>query len=82
MDKEMIAIMLKVDNESAITLSKNPVFHKKSKHIGNKFHLIRTCLEEKTMELDLVSSENQLADLFTKALGRKEFKELCQRLGI
>ena len=39
-------------------------------------------MEEKKMELDFISLENQLADLFTKALGRLKFEELCQRLGI
>ena len=34
------------------------------------------------MELNFISSDNQLADLFTKALGRLKFEELCQRLGI
>ena len=34
------------------------------------------------MELDFISSENQLADMFTKSLGRLKFEELRQRLGI
>ena len=82
MNKEMISMTLMVDNKSAIALSKNPVFHNRSKHIETKFHFIRTCLEEKKMELDFISSENQLADLFTKSLGRLKFEELRQRLGI
>ena len=82
MNKEMISMTLMVDNKSAIALSKNPVFHNRSKHIETKFHYIRTCLEEKKMELDFISSENQLADLFTKSLGRLKFEELHQRLSI
>ena len=82
MNKEMISMTLMVDNKSAIALSKNLVFHNRSKHIETKFHFIRTCLEEKKMELDFISSENQLADLFTKSLGRLKFEELRQRLGI
>ena len=68
MNKEMISMTLMVDNKSAIALSKNPVFLNRSKHIETKFHFIRTCLEEKKIELDFTSSENQLADLFTKSL--------------
>ena len=82
MNKEMISMTLMVNNKSAIALSKNPVFHNRSKHIETKFHYIRTCLEEKKMELDFISSENQLADLFTKSLGRLKFEQLRQRLGI
>ena len=76
MNEEMICMMLMVNNKSAIALSKNHLFHNRSKHIETKFHFIRTCLEEKKMELDFVSLENQLADLFTKALGRLKFEEL------
>jgi len=36
---------LKVDNQAAIALSKNPVFHDRSKHIDTKFHFIRECLD-------------------------------------
>ena len=82
MNEEMISMTLMVDNKSVIALSKNLMFHNRSKHIENKFHLIRTCLEEKKMELDFISLENQLADLFTKVLGRLKFEELRQRLGI
>lgn len=82
MNKEMLSMTLIVDNKSAIAVLKNHVFHNRSKHIETKFHFIRTCLEEKKMELDFISSENQLADLLTKSLGRLKFEELCQRLGI
>ena len=37
--------MLKVDNKSAIDLSKNPVHHDRSKHIDTKFHYIRECVD-------------------------------------
>ena len=82
MNEEMIYMTLMVNNKSAIALSKNHLFHNRSKHIETKFYFIRICLEEKKMELDFVSLENQLADLFTKALGRLKFEELCQRWGV
>ena len=82
MNKEMISMTLVIDNKSAIVLSKNHMFINRSKHMETKFHFIRTCLEEKKMKLEFISSKNQLADLFTKALGRLKFEELRQRLGI
>ena len=82
MNKEMISMMLIVDNKLAIVLSKNLVFHNRSKHIEMKFHFIWTCLKENKIELNFISLENQLANLFTKALERLKFEELCQRLGI
>nr|GEZ33437.1 ribonuclease H-like domain, reverse transcriptase, RNA-dependent DNA polymerase [Tanacetum cinerariifolium] len=42
-DEEKITIL--VDNKSAITLMKNPVFHGRSKHIDPKYHFIRECVE-------------------------------------
>ncbi|XP_056862419.1 secreted RxLR effector protein 161-like [Raphanus sativus] len=38
-------VVIKVDNKSAIALTKNPVFHGRSKHIHRRFHFIRECVE-------------------------------------
>jgi hypothetical protein len=40
------AVELRVDSKSALALSKNPVFHERSKHIRVRYHFIRGCLEE------------------------------------
>lgn len=39
------AVTLMVDNNSAIALMKNPVFHGRSKHIDVKYHFISECVE-------------------------------------
>ena len=75
-------VILRVDNMSAIALGKNPVFHERSKHIDTKYHFIRECIEMGTIEMEHVSTQDQLADIFTKALGRVKFKEMRQRLGM
>lgn len=41
------AFKLKVDNKSAIALSKNPVFHERSKHISTRYHYIHSCVEDR-----------------------------------
>jgi hypothetical protein len=61
---------LLVDNMSAIQLCKKPVFHDKSKHIEVWYHHIRGCIEDGTVTVEFVGSDDQLADIFTKALGR------------
>ena len=48
---------LKVDNQSAIALSKNPVHHDRSKHIDTKFHYIRECTEGNRIVLGHISTE-------------------------
>ena len=67
---------LKMDNISAIVLSKNPVLHDQSKHIDMKFHFIRECIDKGSILLEYASSQEQLADLMTKALGQSRFYEL------
>uniref|UniRef100_A0ACD5W6V2 Uncharacterized protein n=1 Tax=Avena sativa TaxID=4498 RepID=A0ACD5W6V2_AVESA len=73
---------LLVDNMSAIALAKNPVHHDRSKHIDVKFHFIREAMEAGEVEIIHVGTQEQLADLLTKALGRVRFIELRQKLGV
>ena len=71
-----------MDNKSAISLSKNPVFHDRSKHIDTRYHLIRDYVEQGDLEIDYVRSEGQLANILTKALGRIRFQEPGSRIGM
>ena len=73
---------LKMDNMSAIALSKNPVLHDRSKHIDTMFHFIRECINEGRISLEFASSQEQLADLMTKELGRSRFCELREKVGV
>lgn len=73
---------LLIDNKSAIALAKNPVHHDRSKHIDVKFHFIRDCIEQGQVEVDHVGTEQQLADILTKALGRVRFVEMRQKMGV
>jgi hypothetical protein len=73
---------LHVDNKSAIALCKNPVLHGRSKHIDTKFHYTRERIEAGEMEVEHVGTEDQVADILTKALGRNKFVELRQKIGV
>jgi hypothetical protein len=73
--EEDSAVTLKIDNQSAIALSKNPVFHDRSKHIDIHYHFIRECVEEDRVKLQSIATTEQLADILTKALGRELFCE-------
>jgi hypothetical protein len=75
-------VKLLMDNMSAIALSKNPVHHDRSKHIDTKFHFIRECIEEGKVEVQHIGTVEQLADIFTKALGRARFVELREAIGV
>lgn len=76
------SITLKMDSESAIQLSKNPVFHDHCKHIDVRYHLIRECVEENRLKLQSVRTAEELADILTKALGPQQFCELRSKIGV
>ena len=69
-----------MDSKSAIELSKNPVYHERSKHIDIRYHYIRECVTDGIAEVDHVSTDRQLADILTKPLGRIKFVEMRQML--
>ena len=75
-------VKLLMDNKSAIALSKNLVHHDRSKHIDTKFHFIRECIEEGKVEVDHIGTTDQLADIFTKALGRARCLDLRKALSV
>ncbi|CAM8918217.1 unnamed protein product [Rhodiola kirilowii] len=70
------------NNMSAINISKNPVHHSKTKHIDMRHHFIRELVEKKIITLTHVSTEKQLADIFTKALDNLQFETLISSLGL
>jgi len=76
------AITLKIDNKSVIQLSKNPIFHDRSKHIDVRYHYIRECVEENRVKLESVGTVEELADILTKALGRERFCELRSKISV
>ncbi|GJY86637.1 hypothetical protein Tco_0500663 [Tanacetum coccineum] len=75
-------VIIRVDNKSAIALSKNPVFHGRSKHIHTRYHFIHECVENEQVIVEHVSGENQRADPLTKALARIRFEEMRLLLGV
>lgn len=49
---------LLMDSKSAIELSKNPVYHERSKHIGTCYHFIRECVADGIAEVDQISTDS------------------------
>nr|GEY34106.1 retrotransposon protein, putative, unclassified [Tanacetum cinerariifolium] len=70
------------DNKSAIALCCNNVQHSRSKHIDIRYHFIKDQVENRVIKLYFINTEYQLADLFTKALGRDRIEFLTNKLGM
>lgn len=68
------------DNKSAIALASNPVFHARTKHIELDYHFIREQVLAGNISLFHISSEAQIADIFTKALSVSRFQQLKTKL--
>ena len=75
-------VTIYVDNISAIALTKNPVFHGRSKHIHRRFHFIPECVENEQVEVKHVPGSEQKADILTKSLGRVKFIEMRRLIGV
>ena len=73
---------MRIDNKSAIALTKNPVFHGRSKHIHKRYHFIRECIDNDQVIVEHVAGSIQKADVLTKALGRIKFKEMRELVGV
>ncbi|GKD62156.1 hypothetical protein Tco_1299665 [Tanacetum coccineum] len=70
------------ENKSAIALCCNNVQHSRAKHIDIRYHFIKDQVENEIVELYIVRTEYQLADIFTKPLPQERFNFLIDKLGM
>nr|GEU45203.1 hypothetical protein [Tanacetum cinerariifolium] len=82
LSKKDLSIPTRNCQSSAIALCHNNVQHSKSKHIDMRYHFIKEHVENGLIKLYFVNTEYQLADLFTKALGRERIEFLINKLGM
>jgi hypothetical protein len=73
-------VLLLCDNDSAISLADNPIKHSRTKHIDIRHHLLRDHQQMGDIDIYHISTENQLADIFTKPLDEKRFCRLRSEL--
>lgn len=70
------------DNKAAIAISHDPVQHDRTKHVEVDRHFIKENLEAKIIRFPFEKSEDQLADIFTKAVSSKDFHNSLDKLHI
>ncbi|GJW06298.1 putative ribonuclease H-like domain-containing protein [Tanacetum coccineum] len=71
-----------IDNESTICIVNNPVFHSKTKHIEIKHHFIRDSNEKKLIQMIKIHTDQNVADLLTKAFDVGRFQYLIASIGM
>jgi hypothetical protein len=70
------------DSQGAVALAKNPVHHNASKHIEVQYHFIRDCITKEMLNLEKVSTTDNVADAMTKNLSTDRFWSLRDRMGV
>ena len=73
---ELEATVVHCENQSGIRLSENLVFHDRSKHIEIRYHFLRDCVQRGTIRLEYIQTNEQVVDIFTKALLQTKFCEV------
>ena len=68
------AIPLMCDNTSTVSMGMNPVHHKRTKHIDVRHHFWRDNVEKGNIVVTYCPTEEQIADIFTKALSKDQFE--------
>ncbi|GJT79986.1 putative ribonuclease H-like domain-containing protein [Tanacetum coccineum] len=71
-----------IDNESTICIVKNPVYHSKTKHIAIRHHFIRDAYEKKLIQVLKIHTDDNVADLLTKAFDVSRFQFLVVNIGM
>ena len=74
--------MIHCDNQSCVQMSVNLVFHDKSKHVEIRYHFIRDMVQKGAIELQYISTNDQVVDVLTKPLPKVKFEYFHGRLGV
>ena len=76
---QQIEYVVYCDSQSAIDLSKNSMYHARTKHIDVRYHWIQEKIKDKSMQVEKISTNENPANMLTKIVTRDKF-ELCKEL--
>ena len=79
---EQQKIALFCDSQSALHLAKNPAFHSKTKHIRVQYHFVREKVEEGSVDMQKIHTEENIADVLTKPINNDKFSWCRSSLGL
>lgn len=82
MEQSCEKVTIRIDNQSAISLTNNSVFHERNKYVHSRYHFFRECVEKCKIIVHHVPGAKQKTYILTKALGRIKFKEMRDFIGV
>jgi len=81
--KHILFIIIRIDNNGTLKLSRNPELHNRTKHINMRYYFLRErVIEVKDLYSKRVDTTENITDIFTKALGPKKFKYFMEKMGL
>ncbi|XP_076932672.1 secreted RxLR effector protein 161-like [Bidens hawaiensis] len=80
--EEVETIDIMCENSSMIKLSKNPVQHKRTKHIDVRFHYLRNLVNEEKVQLEFFLSKDQVADIIIKPMKLEVFEKMRKMIEV
>jgi hypothetical protein len=75
-------VPLMCDNTAAISVAKNPVFHKRMRQLERRHYFLTDHVEKGDIEMRYIVTERQLTDIFTKPINASRFANLRGEIGV
>ncbi|XP_073041799.1 uncharacterized protein [Primulina eburnea] len=79
---ESVPMKMHCDNKAAVSIAHNPVLHDRTKHVEIDKHFIKEKIDNSVIFVDYVPTNEQVADLITKGIHKRQFELLVSKLGM